>query len=53
MTGLGVVSPLGHNVDEFYGNLLEGISGVSQIEAFDCAEFPTVNKSPFMLPRLL
>lgn len=41
VTGLGVVSPLGHNVDEFYGNLLEGISGVSQIEAFDCAQFPT------------
>ncbi|KAL0354445.1 UNVERIFIED_CONTAM: 3-oxoacyl-[acyl-carrier-protein] synthase II, chloroplastic [Sesamum radiatum] len=41
VTGLGVVSPLGHDADEFYGNLLEGISGVSQIEAFDCTEFPT------------
>ncbi|KAH6831732.1 fatty acid biosynthesis 1 [Perilla frutescens var. hirtella] len=41
VTGLGVVSPLGHNVDEFYGNLLEGISGVSQIEGFDSTDFPT------------
>ncbi|KAL2243170.1 3-oxoacyl-[acyl-carrier-protein] synthase II, chloroplastic isoform X1 [Sesamum indicum] len=41
VTGLGVVSPLGHDADVFYGNLLEGISGVSQIEAFDCTEFPT------------
>lgn len=43
VTGLGVVSPLGHDTDVFYSNLLEGISGVSQIEAFDCTEFPTVN----------
>ncbi|PIN09558.1 3-oxoacyl-(acyl-carrier-protein) synthase (I and II) [Handroanthus impetiginosus] len=41
ITGLGVVSPLGHDADIFYGDLLEGISGVSQIEAFDCTEFPT------------
>jgi hypothetical protein len=24
VTGLGVVSPLGHDADEFYNNLLEG-----------------------------
>jgi len=24
VTGLGVVSPLGHDADEFYDNLLEG-----------------------------
>ncbi|XP_073310874.1 3-oxoacyl-[acyl-carrier-protein] synthase II, chloroplastic-like isoform X1 [Primulina huaijiensis] len=41
VTGLGVVSSLGQDVDEFYNNLLEGISGISQIEAFDCSEFPT------------
>ncbi|XP_042023329.1 3-oxoacyl-[acyl-carrier-protein] synthase II, chloroplastic-like [Salvia splendens] len=39
--GLGVVSPLGHNVDEFYGNLLQGISGVTHIESFDTTQFPT------------
>lgn len=42
VTGLGVVSPVGHVADVFYENLLEGVSGISEIEAFDCNEFPTV-----------
>lgn len=42
VTGVGVVSPIGHDPDMFYSNLLEGISGISQIEAFDCSEFPSV-----------
>jgi 3-oxoacyl-(acyl-carrier-protein) synthase len=29
---MGVVSPIGHEVDEFYNNLLEGRSGISMIE---------------------
>ncbi|EXC01340.1 3-oxoacyl-[acyl-carrier-protein] synthase II [Morus notabilis] len=41
VTGLGVVSPIGHGPDVFYNNLLEGISGISAIEAFDCSQFPT------------
>lgn len=41
VTGVGVVSPIGHDPDKFYSNLLEGISGISQIEAFDCSEFPS------------
>lgn len=41
VTGLGVASPIGHDPDIFYSNLLEGISGISQIEAFDCSEFPS------------
>ncbi|KAJ6742642.1 POLYKETIDE SYNTHASE-RELATED [Salix viminalis] len=41
VTGMGVVSPLGHEIDVFYNNLLEGVSGISQIEAFECAQFPT------------
>ncbi|CAN4089147.1 unnamed protein product [Withania somnifera] len=41
VTGLGVVSPNGHDPDTFYSNLLEGISGISPIEAFDCSEFPS------------
>ena len=43
VTGMSVVTPLGHDPDVFYNNLLEGVSGVSEIEAFDCAQFPTVN----------
>uniref|UniRef100_A0A7N2N6F5 beta-ketoacyl-[acyl-carrier-protein] synthase I n=1 Tax=Quercus lobata TaxID=97700 RepID=A0A7N2N6F5_QUELO len=41
VTGMGMVTPLGHDPDVFYNNLLEGVSGVSEIEAFDCAQFPT------------
>ncbi|RCV44408.1 hypothetical protein SETIT_9G371500v2 [Setaria italica] len=41
VTGMGVVTPLGHDPDEFYNNLLQGISGISEIEAFDCSRYPT------------
>ncbi|KAI3943022.1 hypothetical protein MKW92_007648 [Papaver armeniacum] len=41
VTGTGVVSSVGHDSDVFYNNLLEGVSGISEIEAFDCAQFPT------------
>ncbi|CAL1413870.1 unnamed protein product [Linum trigynum] len=41
VTGMGLVSPLGHDADVFYNNLLEGSSGISEIETFDCAQFPT------------
>ena len=42
VTGMGVVTPLGHDPDSFYDNLLGGVSGISEIERFDCANFPTV-----------
>ncbi|XP_061352779.1 3-oxoacyl-[acyl-carrier-protein] synthase II, chloroplastic-like [Gastrolobium bilobum] len=41
VTGLGVVTPVGHDPDFFYNNLLSGISGISEIEGFDCTQFPT------------
>ncbi|XP_024391557.1 3-oxoacyl-[acyl-carrier-protein] synthase II, chloroplastic [Physcomitrium patens] len=41
VTGMGVVSCLGHDADSFYANLLEGKSGVSEIENFDCKQFST------------
>jgi 3-oxoacyl-[acyl-carrier-protein] synthase II len=41
VTGLGVVSCFGNDVDEFYDKLLEGISGISPIDKFDVSEFPT------------
>lgn len=43
MTGLGVVTPIGDELDVFYDNLLEGVSGISEIQSFDCAKFPTVD----------
>jgi len=45
VTGMGVVTPLGHDPDVFYNNLLEGSSGISEIETFDCATYPTVSSS--------
>ncbi|KAG8079734.1 hypothetical protein GUJ93_ZPchr0007g3522 [Zizania palustris] len=41
VTGMGVVTPLGHDPDVFYNNLLNGVSGISEIETFDCSKFPT------------
>lgn len=41
ITGMGVVSCFGNDVDEFYSNLLEGRSGVTMIDKFPCEEFPT------------
>lgn len=49
VTGLGVVTPLGHEPEVFYDNLLNGVSGVSEIETFDCAQFPTVILVSFLL----
>ncbi|KAK9054766.1 hypothetical protein SSX86_025845 [Deinandra increscens subsp. villosa] len=44
VTGLGVVSPVGDVVDVFYQNLLEGVSGISEIQSFDCQHFPTARE---------
>lgn len=41
VTGMGVVTSLGHDPDVFYNNLLDGVSGISEIETFDCAAYPT------------
>ncbi|CAH9106382.1 unnamed protein product [Cuscuta epithymum] len=41
VTGMGVATPLGHEVDVYYENLLEGVSGITYIDAFDCSQFPT------------
>lgn len=41
ITGMGVVSCFGNDVDIYYKSLLEGKSGVSPITEFPCEEFPT------------
>ena len=38
ITGMGVVSSLGHDPDELYDNLLAGKSGISLIEGFDTSK---------------
>lgn len=42
VTGMGVETPLGHDPDVFYNNLLDGVSGITEIESFDCSQYPTV-----------
>ncbi|WP_127507853.1 beta-ketoacyl-ACP synthase II [Paenibacillus humicus] len=41
VTGLGVLTALGDNKEQFWGSLMEGKSGVSEIESFDISEYPT------------
>ncbi|KAK9075935.1 hypothetical protein SSX86_004265 [Deinandra increscens subsp. villosa] len=41
VTGMGLVTPIGQTPDEYYNNLLEGVSGISEIETFDCSNYPT------------
>ncbi|KAG6553804.1 hypothetical protein Mapa_004721 [Marchantia paleacea] len=41
ITGMGVVSVFGNDVDVFYDKLLEGQSGISLIDRFDASSFPT------------
>lgn len=52
VTGMGVVTPIGDNPDVFYDNLLEGVSGISEIQSFDCSSFPTVHISFLLISRL-
>ncbi len=39
VTGLGIVSAIGLGKDEFWGNLIKGKSGISQISAFDTSGY--------------
>src|SRR6185369_1152146 len=41
ITGLGVVTPLGNEVDTFWTNLINGKCGVERITAFDATPFDT------------
>jgi len=41
VTGIGVVTPLGHQVDVFWNNLISGKSGIGPITCFDPALFDT------------
>ena len=39
VTGLGLVTPVGHTVDETWKNIVAGRSGVSEIDKFDASGF--------------
>ncbi|XP_044495420.1 3-oxoacyl-[acyl-carrier-protein] synthase I, chloroplastic-like [Mangifera indica] len=41
ITGMGVVSVFGNDVDAYYEKLLAGESGITMIDSFDASKFPT------------
>lgn len=41
ITGVGIVSPLGHDTQSTWQNLLAGKSGIDNIKQFDASGFPT------------
>ncbi len=41
VTGMGVVSPLGNDVETFWKNAVSGVSGVGPITRFDASKFKT------------
>lgn len=40
VTGLGAVTPIGNNVQEFWNNALAGKSGIGKITEFDASNYP-------------
>ncbi|MNM22462.1 3-oxoacyl-[acyl-carrier-protein] synthase 2 [compost metagenome] len=41
VTGMGVITALGKDLETFWDSLMSGKSGVSKVEAFDVSEYPT------------
>ncbi|MEX2462172.1 MAG: beta-ketoacyl-ACP synthase II [Paenibacillaceae bacterium] len=41
ITGMGVMTSLGHDLNTFWNNLTSGKSGISMIEGFDVSEYTT------------
>ena len=41
VTGLGLISPVGNDVNSSWNNIIQGQSGVKQITTFDVTNFET------------
>ncbi len=41
VTGIGILTALGHNIDEYWKNLLAGKSGIRKITRFDASAYPS------------
>jgi 3-oxoacyl-[acyl-carrier-protein] synthase II len=39
ITGLGILTPIGNDVEKFWSNLTNGVSGIHTIDAFDTAAY--------------
>ena len=59
ITGLGIVSPVGNDIATAWANILAGRSGITNIDRFDTATFPThfggeirnLNLEPYMTTK--
>ena len=41
ITGMGVITPVGNSVEEFWNNLKDGVSGIDRVSRFDATQFST------------
>lgn len=41
VTGMGALTPIGNNVEDFWNSLIEGVSGAAPITKFDASKFRT------------
>jgi len=41
VTGIGAITPIGNNLDEYWQGLLNGVSGCGPITQFDASKFKT------------
>jgi 3-oxoacyl-[acyl-carrier-protein] synthase II len=41
VTGLGALTPIGNNIEEYWNALVNGVSGAAPIKSFDAAKFKT------------
>jgi 3-oxoacyl-[acyl-carrier-protein] synthase II len=39
ITGMGVITPVGNDLETFWGNLKNGVSGIERVQAFDTEKF--------------
>ena len=39
ITGVGTITPIGNDVDTFWENMVQGVSGAGPIEAFSASDF--------------
>ena len=39
VTGIGTINPIGHNIEEYFNNLEQGVSGAGEITLFDATNF--------------
>jgi 3-oxoacyl-[acyl-carrier-protein] synthase II len=41
VTGMGALTPVGNNLQEYWNGLINGVSGADRIQQFDCSKFKT------------